>query len=93
MLFHRLNKSTLDSSLDQFQLTCRSDSGLKSSLLANYHPVQCRNIEHPVFKYPAYLTVCFLFPQIQASDTDKVYKEGLLYRKVTVGSEGKKSKL
>ena len=29
--------------------------------------------------------------QIQASDTDKVYKEGLLYRKVTMSSEGKKS--
>ncbi|XP_078366616.1 PH and SEC7 domain-containing protein 2-like isoform X2 [Oculina patagonica] len=31
------------------------------------------------------------FIEIQASDTDKVYKEGLLYRKVTMGSEGKKT--
>lgn len=31
------------------------------------------------------------FIEIQASDSDKVYKEGLLYRKVTMSSEGKKT--
>ncbi|XP_067052123.1 PH and SEC7 domain-containing protein 1-like isoform X3 [Acropora muricata] len=31
------------------------------------------------------------FIEIQASDSDKVYKDGLLYRKVTMGSEGRKT--
>ncbi|EDO34812.1 predicted protein, partial [Nematostella vectensis] len=88
-------KMTLSQFLENMAGLCDGHDFPKDLLKSIYQEIRTNPLEwsgiETAWSPPVILHFCTLSFQIQVDEKDKLFKEGLLYRKVTMESEGKKT--